>query len=324
MSIDSHSLSEQKIDLKNTNLKKLRVIVITLEKRYTVTARSTTTIELPWGACGGERLADVLPENIRKYHQSQEFRAVGLVHSLTDGHVRSMTSNRIVPRGASQYEGLDVQEVVNPYYWQRIAGTDWTLCVVIKLSDEQHEINFSNRPRGPMVPMSFAIYKGNPSNVHSPSDDVMAVMGADCSVFYLKSLLLDSYPTCQTSSCFIMDSSCFLVLPESFIPPLTRTINAKDVELVHVTQRDGAVSKSMINNGILVREKYHDLIAIKTLYGFSVSVRQVVGHTTIDGFHYEVHPIERTNLYLGRSPPTFSKACFNHNEYEDDNTRWEL
>ncbi|XP_064640200.1 VWFA and cache domain-containing protein 1-like isoform X2 [Lineus longissimus] len=108
---------------------------------------------------------------------------------------------------------------------------------------------------GYVVTLSYTLYKGDSSKQHSSSDTVIAVAGGDFTLGYFYQTFINKFPKCkeQENSCFLFDSSGYVVIHEDFVKAKTRVL--PEVEDVHITVKDAILARYLIDNVHMVRQK---------------------------------------------------------------------
>ncbi|XP_077864279.1 VWFA and cache domain-containing protein 1-like, partial [Saccoglossus kowalevskii] len=131
-------------------------------------------------------------------------------------------------------------------------------------------------------------------------NEVRAVMGIDFTLEHFYSLLVTGYPLCMDEkyTCFVMDSSGYLVIHNDFIEA-NGDIN---IEHLHITEIEPDIAQDLIiPQGFLSKSKCVNLQTIKQ-QNYYVATRQ----SNIDNLddvnpcrRYQMFNIPNTNVYLG-------------------------
>nr|XP_006815782.1 PREDICTED: VWFA and cache domain-containing protein 1-like [Saccoglossus kowalevskii] len=147
----------------------------------------------------------------------------------------------------------------------------------------------------------IALSKAITESISSPtSTNVLAVMGMDFTISYFYNMLIKHYPECEEigNSCFVMDSSGFLVIHRDF------TEADSDVSDIHIMEKEPNVAEDLLEKGILQKQQCVDFQMIKNLNYYMT--RHVGSTSSIDNMddtdvckRYKLAHVQDTNVYLG-------------------------
>lgn len=157
---------------------------------------------------------------------------------------------------------------------------------------------------GVVITAARSMYRGEFGHHHHTNDEVLGVMGADFPLTYFYRLLTNMYPKCRdrkTYSCFVMDSAGFLIMHEDF---LLYSATAKDVESVHITEKEKNIAEHLIKNNYLKKKECRNLKEIQKQSFYEVHLENEVVDILKSGdscSKYQLNKIPGTNAYLGVS-----------------------
>nr|XP_006816526.1 PREDICTED: VWFA and cache domain-containing protein 1-like [Saccoglossus kowalevskii] len=132
------------------------------------------------------------------------------------------------------------------------------------------------------------------------SNEVVAVMGMDFTLAYFYRVLTELYPLCMETqySCFVMDSSGYLVVHQDFFGS-----SGIDIHELHITQLEPDVAQHLITEGVLTKEKCvkFQKIKLQNYYVVPKSSNNVVDNLEDANpcMRYQLSYIPMTNAYLG-------------------------
>ncbi|XP_006819745.2 VWFA and cache domain-containing protein 1-like [Saccoglossus kowalevskii] len=192
-----------------------------------------------------------------------------------------------------QLPGITMSKVhdttVRPWYERAKSNAD-----ILTLSVPYADANGA----GEVIALSKAITESLSST--STSSNVLAVMGMDFTISYFYNMLTKHYPECEefSNSCFVMDSSGFLVIHRDF------TESDSDVSDIHIMEKEPNVAEDLLEKRILKKKQCVDFQKIKNLNYY---IAERVGSTaTIDNMNnankckrYRLAHVQDTNVYLG-------------------------
>lgn len=114
---------------------------------------------------------------------------------------------------------------------------------------------------GYVVSVSHTVYEGKAAALHGPSDDVVAVVGADFTMSYLHRFLWQMLPFCPDRSgsmvntnirCFLMDERGYLLAHPNLLEP---ELSVGGVEAQHLTHHEPLVASDLLNHESFVVKK---------------------------------------------------------------------
>ena len=70
-----------------------------------------------------------------------------LLHSKKTGS-KTFLSKRFLPRGETEKDGVTVRNVNSTYHWTQLEGTEFSLGVVVPVSQAKDELNTLQIPKG--------------------------------------------------------------------------------------------------------------------------------------------------------------------------------
>ncbi|KAG8226717.1 hypothetical protein J437_LFUL005534 [Ladona fulva] len=169
---------------------------------------------------------------------------------------------------------------------------------------------------GYVVTISQAVYEGQSTGVHQPSDSVAAVAAADVTIGFLFVLLHKAAPICKMSGlrvrCFLMDHRGYLVAHPGLVSPGG---NGGPVEQRHVTHGELNIAGDLLNHMGLVRKTLCNSFSDRTIqrfYRFNTSLTSVLTNL-VHGEHcikYQIAAVPGTNLFLGIVNSTCNVTAF--------------
>lgn len=86
--------------------------------------------------------------DIRALEPEPEFNDVFNSITISRKESKTLLSKRFLPRGVAQQEGVTVRNVNSTYYWTQLEGTEFTLGVVVPVSQAKDELNSLQFPKG--------------------------------------------------------------------------------------------------------------------------------------------------------------------------------
>ncbi|GIY57309.1 VWFA and cache domain-containing protein 1, partial [Caerostris extrusa] len=169
---------------------------------------------------------------------------------------------------------------------------------------------------GYVITLSHTIFEGKPTAMHSPDDNIVAVMGIDFTFGYFYKFLLEKIPACKLDHmiCFLLDDKGYLVSHPDLIDPTGRG----PLEQQHITHKDPddienklflfcrslLAANDLLNHRAFVTKKlcasYSDP-TIQRYYELNTSLDTVLTNL-VHGEHctkYQVMHVYGTNLFLG-------------------------
>ncbi|XP_048728643.2 VWFA and cache domain-containing protein 1-like [Ostrea edulis] len=148
---------------------------------------------------------------------------------------------------------------------------------------------------GKVITVSRSILKK--ATTQGGSDKIEAVMGTDFSIYYFNQILKDKYPICAnttTHSCIVIDNSGFLVMHPFYIET-TDLIDSS----IHLTYKEGRISRSLIKEGIMYRQPCRDTENKKEQFTYRVKLPQNHLNGIVNSEEgYEMRPVTGSNLFL--------------------------
>ncbi|KAJ8322176.1 hypothetical protein KUTeg_000647 [Tegillarca granosa] len=196
------------------------------------------------------------------------------------------------------YPGVEIKKdydpKLRPWYWRTIAEKGKMV-----LSAPYKDAWGS----GYLITLSKTIFEGRSDNLPTnPSEKtVAAVMGTDFPIYFFYRLLLEQYPICNNTeySCFVIDTSGFIVIHEDFTMVYT---DPKLDDLYHITNREGKIARDLMSKGILTKRTCTDFQSVQdqvTYRVYSTSFYKDGVDTLSSGDPgYELRPIKNTNIFL--------------------------
>ncbi|CAL1284587.1 unnamed protein product [Larinioides sclopetarius] len=155
---------------------------------------------------------------------------------------------------------------------------------------------------GYVITLSHTVFEGKPTAMHSPDDNIVAVMGIDFTFGYFYKFLLEKIPACKLDHmiCFLLDDKGYLVAHPDLIDPSGRG----PVEQQHITHKEPLVANDLLNHRAFVTKKvcasYSDR-TIQRYYQLNTSLDTVLTNL-VHGEHctkYQVMHVYGTNVFLG-------------------------
>ncbi|KAK2181045.1 hypothetical protein NP493_412g00022 [Ridgeia piscesae] len=129
---------------------------------------------------------------------------------------------------------------------------------------------------GTIVTLSHSIYQGRPSQVHSSSDPVTAVMGMDVTITFLYQQLLDSYPECSATDktrdyccrCFLIDNSGFIIIHKHFLD----YISSEHTTNVHISVKEPVITQDLVTKNIMTQATCVNVQELRDQYYWKISL----------------------------------------------------
>ncbi|XP_077994597.1 VWFA and cache domain-containing protein 1-like [Glandiceps talaboti] len=156
---------------------------------------------------------------------------------------------------------------------------------------------------GYVITMSHTIIESTKGTSSGTSDEVIAVMGMDFTLSYFSFLLKRLYSQCDERrySCFVMDSSGYLIYHDSFFTVDNGEIN---IDKPHITEVEElrSIAEHLIEEGVLVKTKCVDFQKINLQNYYQVYNLPNGIDNMADGDRCKQYQMERigaTNAYLG-------------------------
>ncbi|XP_013420890.1 VWFA and cache domain-containing protein 1 [Lingula anatina] len=150
---------------------------------------------------------------------------------------------------------------------------------------------------GYMITLSRTLYEAKADRQHTPSDNIVAVMKADFTLYYLYQAIQDNYTYCSLSSyrCFVIDSSGYLVVHDSFV----EVSDSPNIEKVHIFSKEPAIGRDLVAKGVLVRESCIEYKKEREHFYWKVIAVPGSGIDNMAvGLQYELHSVSNSNVYL--------------------------
>ncbi|XP_034314932.2 VWFA and cache domain-containing protein 1 isoform X1 [Magallana gigas] len=146
---------------------------------------------------------------------------------------------------------------------------------------------------GRVISLTKTILQGGTN----PDRKLEAVIGTDFSIFYFNQMLEDRYPICAARSnysCILIDNSGFLVMHPFFIET-TSSINSQ----IHLTYKEGRISRLLIEKGIMYRQPCRDTGNKKEQFTYRVKLPDSLLSGIVDSKEgYQLRPVPGSNLFL--------------------------
>ncbi|XP_022331617.1 VWFA and cache domain-containing protein 1-like [Crassostrea virginica] len=145
---------------------------------------------------------------------------------------------------------------------------------------------------GKVITLSKAILNRNGKKIE-------AVIGTDFSIYYFNQMLQDNYLICANKTrytCIVIDNSGFLVIHPYYIETTTPITTQ-----VHITYKEGRISRSLMSNGIMYRQPCRDTENKKEQFTYRVKLPQTHLNGFVDkaeGYMYEIRPVTGSNIFL--------------------------
>lgn len=179
---------------------------------------------------------------------------------------------------------------------------------------------------GYVVSISHTVYEGKSSTRHSPTDDVVAVLGADLTLAYMHRMLWATLPFCPDRAgqvrgssirCFIMDERGYLLVHPNLLDP-SPPGSQSNIEQQHLTHHEPLVASDLLNHDRFVLKKACSSYPDRTVQRFyqlnltlndqwidssgSPDMPVPVLTNLVHGEHcirYQIVAIQGTNLFVG-------------------------
>ncbi|KAF8794033.1 VWFA and cache domain-containing protein 1 [Argiope bruennichi] len=206
------------------------------------------------------------------------------------------------------------EEKVAIYSWKKVEGTPYTACVVVIEPTKAKKILKDLTYTGPaefsyhridIMPTTTScrhMKQLSSLAMHSPDDNIVAVMGIDFTFGYFYKFLLEKIPACKLDHmiCFLLDDKGYLVAHPDLIDPSGRG----PVEQQHITHKEPLVANDLLNHRAFVTKKvcasYSDR-TIQRYYQLNTSLDTALTNL-VHGEHctkYQVMHVYGTNVFLG-------------------------
>ncbi|XP_006816303.1 VWFA and cache domain-containing protein 1-like, partial [Saccoglossus kowalevskii] len=179
-----------------------------------------------------------------------------------------------------------------------------------------------------VITLSHTIVESSISD-QATSDEIRAVVGIDFTVEYFHLLVTDGYPQCVENqySCFVMDSSGYLVIHNDFIEA-NGDIN---IENLHITEIEPDIARDLISKGVLIKSQCVNFQTIKQQNYYIAERRSDIDNLADSDSckRYQLSYISGTNVYLGiinkdDCPETRETKCICESQCRDtENTECE-
>ncbi|CAH1780663.1 unnamed protein product, partial [Owenia fusiformis] len=154
---------------------------------------------------------------------------------------------------------------------------------------------------GYVITLSHTLYDGKSGGNHNENDPIFGVMGFDFNFMIFYNKLTALYPICAEDdySCFVIDSSGFVVMHKDFVSCSNEN---QQIEGLHITVKEPSIATHMINNNYMRRQKCINFESIEDHYTWLMN-RGSIGNNGIDMIDsvpaYELHAIDSTNAFVG-------------------------
>lgn len=149
---------------------------------------------------------------------------------------------------------------------------------------------------GYVITFTNAIYEGKFDGIHSRSDKMVAVLQCDLTMNYFYQLVHDKFSACRdlNYSCFVIDSSGYVVIHDTFV----KTSETKPkIEKVHIADIEPVIAQDLILKGIMTRSACTNFESFKDQYFWDIYSPSPVRSMGISAA-YELQPVVNSNIFL--------------------------
>ncbi|VDI58540.1 Hypothetical predicted protein [Mytilus galloprovincialis] len=145
---------------------------------------------------------------------------------------------------------------------------------------------------GYLITLSKTITEGSGST----SGQTVAVIGTDFTINYFYQMMQNTYTDCQNTqqySCFILDSSGYIVIHEDFANPDS---TSPQIENVHVIYKESAIAEDLINQNMMNKASCIDFETIKEQFTYRVATN---GNDRMNSnAKYKIDPVPNSNIFI--------------------------
>ncbi|XP_063407199.1 VWFA and cache domain-containing protein 1-like [Mytilus trossulus] len=147
---------------------------------------------------------------------------------------------------------------------------------------------------GYLITLSKTITEGSGSG--PASGQTVAVIGTDFTINYFYQMMQNTYSDCQNIqqySCFILDSSGYIVIHEDFANPES---TPPKIENVHVIYKESAIAEDLINQNMMNKASCIDFETIKEQFTYRVATN---GNDRMNSYaKYKIDPVPNSNIFI--------------------------
>ncbi|KAI0211084.1 VWFA and cache domain-containing protein 1 [Lamellibrachia satsuma] len=177
---------------------------------------------------------------------------------------------------------------------------------------------------GIVLTLCRALYQSRESGTHSTKDTVVGVVAMDFKLANIKKMLAKLFKPCDSdeTSCFLVDTSGFLVYHDDFIKP-----DNKRLVSVHIAEKEVNIANDLIQSeimtqgsclGIITKKRTtHGRYRINKLY-FLIKQKPKVDKLQDRSLAYSLEVVPETNVFLGVkkkiAPNALCKSCPDNSE----------
>ncbi|CAH1777703.1 unnamed protein product [Owenia fusiformis] len=211
------------------------------------------------------------------------------------------TANGIFKMFPGSYLQRSYDPTVRPWYLRAVANKGKMV-----LSAYEDALGL-----GYVVTMSYTLHKGQDASGND--GPLFGVMGYDFNfkIFYNK--IIERYPKCNDKqySCFIMDTSGFILLHKDFVEC---DKSDQQIDGLHITVKEPDIASHLISNGFMKRGACMDFDSIKYYYTWTMDYDRIqndfVDTMKYSGDpNYELHVLTDTNALVGiKKKPNGAKS----------------
>ncbi|XP_071141369.1 VWFA and cache domain-containing protein 1-like isoform X1 [Mytilus edulis] len=147
---------------------------------------------------------------------------------------------------------------------------------------------------GYLITLSKTITEGSGSGVGS--GQTVAVIGTDFTINYFYQMMQNTYSDCQNTqqfSCFVLDSSGYIVIHEDFANPDS---TSPEIENVHVIYKKSAIAEDLINNNMMNKASCIDFETIKEQFTYRVVTNDIDRMNSYA--KYKISPVPNSNIFI--------------------------
>ncbi|XP_076082495.1 VWFA and cache domain-containing protein 1-like isoform X1 [Mytilus galloprovincialis] len=147
---------------------------------------------------------------------------------------------------------------------------------------------------GYLITLSKTITEGSGSGVGS--GQTVAVIGTDFTINYFYQMMQNTYSDCQNTqqfSCFVLDSSGYIVIHEDFANPDS---TSPEIENVHVIYKESAIAEDLINNNMMNKASCIDFETIKEQFTYRVVTNDIDRMNSYA--KYKISPVPNSNIFI--------------------------
>ncbi|KAI0211086.1 hypothetical protein LSAT2_004101 [Lamellibrachia satsuma] len=173
---------------------------------------------------------------------------------------------------------------------------------------------------GIVLSLCRALYQSRDSGTHSTEDTVVGVIAMDFKLANIKEMLAKLFKACDSkaTSCFLVDTSGYLVYHDDFIKP-----DNKRLVSVHIAEKEVNIANDLIRSEIMTQGSCLGIITKKTYNTWQIKRNAKVNELQDRSLAYSLEVVPETNVFLGVkkkiAPNALCKSCPDNTEC---NLRW--